>query len=195
MNAPTKPAVLAPVAPRTMAETGLGMVMMRDILLKTMFRMNLDLVTLIARQICLPVNVTQDLVDLARGQRLIEATGTLHATSGNEMGYQLTDAGRARALDALSQSEYYGAMPVPLDVYKDQVRRQSIRDITISRAQLVDAMGQLILPPDLLDQLGPAVTSGRSILMYGPPGNGKSSISNGIRAAMGDKIYVPRALE
>ena len=130
MNAPTKPSVLAPIAPRTMAETGLGMVMMRDILLKTMFRMNLDLVTLIARQICLPVNVTQDLVDLARGQKLIEATGTLHATSGNEMGYQLTDAGRARALDALSQSEYYGAMPVPLDVYKDQVRRQSISDIT-----------------------------------------------------------------
>ena len=195
MNAPTKPNVLAPVAPRTMADTGLGMVMMRDILLKTMFRMNLDLVTLIARQICLPVNVTQDLVDLARGQKLIEATGTLHATSGTEMGYQLTDAGRARALDALSQSEYFGAMPVPLEAYKAQVRRQSIRDITISRAELVKALGQLILPPDLLDQLGPAVTSGRSMLMYGPPGNGKSSISNGIRAAMSDRIYVPRALE
>jgi hypothetical protein len=27
--------------------------------------------------------------------------------------------------------------------------------------------------------------------MYGPPGNGKSSISNGIRDALGDKIYVP----
>jgi predicted ATPase with chaperone activity len=56
-------------------------------------------------------------------------------------------------------------------------------------------MGHLILPPDLLDNLGPAVTSGRSILLYGPPGNGKSSISNGIRDAMGDKIYIPRAIE
>ncbi len=195
MNVQTTPNVLAPNAPRSMAETGIGMVMMRDILLKTMFRMNLDLVTVISRQICLPVNVTQELVDLARSQRLLEATGTLHATSGNEMGYQLTDAGRARALDALSQSEYYGAMPVPLDSYKEQVKRQSIRNIKISRDQLIGAMGHLILPPDLLDNLGPAVTSGRSILMYGPPGNGKSSISNGIRAAMGDKIYIPRALE
>ncbi|PZR01080.1 MAG: ATPase [Cereibacter sphaeroides] len=195
MNVQTTPNVLAPVAPRTMAETGIGMVMMRDILLKTMFRMNLDLVSLVSRQICLPVNVTQELIDLARGQKLVEATGTLHATSGNEMGYQLTDAGRARALDALSQSEYYGAMPIPLDTYKEQVKRQSIRNIKISRSELIGAMGHLILPPDLLDQLGPAVTSGRSILMYGPPGNGKSSISNGIRAAMGDKIYVPRALE
>jgi hypothetical protein len=56
-------------------------------------------------------------------------------------------------------------------------------------------MGHLILPTDLIENLGPAVTSGRSILMYGPPGNGKSSISNGIRAALGDKIYIPRAIE
>ena len=55
-------------------------------------------------------------------------------------------------------------------------------------------MGHLILPNELLDHLGPAVGSGRSILMYGPPGNGKSSISNGIRDALGDKIYVPRAI-
>ncbi|MBD3766158.1 MAG: ATPase [Rhodobacterales bacterium] len=184
-----------PPPPRSLAETGLGTVMMRDILLKTMFRMNLDLVSQIARVICLPVPVTQELVDLARSQKLLEATGTLHATSGNEMGYQLTDTGRARALDALAQSEYYGAMPVPLPAYTQQVARQSVRNIRISRDRLVQAMGHLILPPDLLDHLGPAVTSGRSILMYGPPGNGKSSISNGIRAALGDRIYVPRALE
>jgi hypothetical protein len=58
-----------------------------------------------------------------------------------EMGYQLTDAGKARALDALSQSEYYGAMPVPLDRYREQVKRQSIRNIQITRDQLTAAMG------------------------------------------------------
>jgi hypothetical protein len=178
-----------------MAEVGLSGVMMRDILLKTIFRTNLDLVSAIAQVICLPIPVVQDLVDLARSQKLLEATGTLHATSGNEMGYQLTDAGKARALDALAQSEYYGAMPVPLEAYKVQVKRQSVRDVKLSREQLMRAMGHLILPPDLLANLGPAITSGRSILMYGPPGNGKSTISNGIRDAMGDKIYIPRALE
>ncbi|WYK05208.1 ATPase [Cereibacter sphaeroides f. sp. denitrificans] len=187
--------VTAPPAPRTLADTGLSLVMLRDILLKTMFRMNLDLVSQIAPVICLPAPLAQELVDLARSQRLVEATGTLHATSGNEMGYQLTDQGKARALDALSQSEYYGAMPVPLDRYRLQVERQSVRNIKLTRAQLTSAMGHLILPDELLDHLGPAVTSGRSILMYGPPGNGKSSISNGIRDALGDRIYVPRALE
>ncbi|MCX8507909.1 MAG: ATPase, partial [Rhodobacteraceae bacterium] len=187
--------VMAPAPPKTLAETGLNTVMMRDILLKTMFRMNLDLVSDISRNIALPIVLTQELIDLARSQRLLEATGTLHATSGNEMGYQLTDAGKARALDALSQSEYYGAMPVPLETYRAQIKRQSIRNIQMTRAQLTSAMGHLILPDSLLDHLGPAVGSGRSILMYGPPGNGKSSISNGIRDALGDKIYIPRAIE
>ena len=173
----------------------LPVIMMRDILLKTIFRKNIDMVSDIAEAVCLPRAVTQEIVDMAREQRFLEATGTLNANSGNEMGYQLTDAGKARAQDALAQSEYFGPMPVPLEVYSEQVKRQSIRNIMITRNELTQAMGHLVLPNSLLDHLGPAVSAGRSILMYGPPGNGKSSISNGIRDAMGDKIYVPRAIE
>ena len=187
--------VVAPPAPKRLEGMQLPMAMMRDILIKTMFRMNLTQVSDLSRAICLPIPVVQELVDLARSQLLLEATGTLNANNGNEMGYQLTDAGKSRAQDALRQSEYYGAMPVPLDVYREQIARQSIRNIQITREQLNAAMGHLILPDSLLDNLGPAVGAGRSILMYGPPGNGKSSISNGIRDALGDKIYVPRAIE
>ncbi|RYH01145.1 ATPase [Salipiger sp. IMCC34102] len=187
--------VVAPPRPKSLAEMQLPLPMMRDILIKTMFRMSATQASDIAGQICLPINVTQELIDMARGQLLLEATGTLSATAGNEMGYQLTEAGRARAADALKQSEYFGAMPVPLDVYSAQIKRQSIRNIQVSRARLEEAMGDLILPPALIGSLGPAVSSGRSVLMYGPPGNGKSSISNGIRDALGDKIYVPRAIE
>ncbi|ATG42485.1 ATPase [Phaeobacter sp. LSS9] len=194
MNMETS-AVMAPPSPRGLEQMQLPMVMMRDILLKTIFRKTCENVSEIAAAICLPIPVTQELVDIAREQKLLEATGTLNANSGNEMGYQLTDAGKARALDALSQSEYYGAMPVPLDIYREQVKRQSIRNILVTRQQLLGAMGHLVLPDSLLDHLGPAVSAGRSILMYGPPGNGKSSISNGIRDALGDNVYVPRAIE
>ncbi|CAD0184862.1 hypothetical protein RUESEDTHA_01745 [Ruegeria sp. THAF57] len=187
--------VMAPPTPKGLGEMQLPIVMMRDILLKTIFRKNVDTVSEVAAAVCLPGSVTQELIDIAREQKLLEATGTLNANSGNEMGYQLTDAGKARALDALSQSEYFGAMPVPLDVYREQVKRQSIRNIQVTRDQLTGAMGHLVLPDSLLDHLGPAVSAGRSILMYGPPGNGKSSISNGIRDALGDSVYVPRAIE
>ncbi|WP_418595376.1 ATPase [Ponticoccus sp. (in: a-proteobacteria)] len=189
--------VMAPPAPKRIEDMNLSIVMMRDIVLKTMFRKNTNTVSSLARAVCLPVPVTQELIDLSRGQGLIEAMGTMGAAGeiSSEMPYQLTDSGKARALDALAQSEYFGPMPVPLEVYREQVERQSIRNIQITRDQLTGAMGHLILPDDLIGNLGPAVSSGRSILMYGPPGNGKSSISNGIRDAMGDRIYVPRAIE
>ncbi len=188
--------VMAPPQPRTLDDMHLPPVMMRDIVLKTLFRKNLNSTRLLSKAICLPPPITQELIDMARSQALLEATGSTGIqNTSNEMGYQLTDSGKARAMDALSQSEYFGAMPVPLDVYAQQVKRQSIRNVQITREQLTNAMGHLVLPEDLLSNLGPAVSSGRSILMYGPPGNGKSSISNGIRDAMGDKIYIPRAIE
>ena len=195
MNMQITPGVQPPPPPKTMDDMQLPTVMMRDILLKTMFRKNLDTATEIAEALCLPRAVAQELIDIARGQKLLEATGTLNANSGHEMGFQLTDAGKNRAMDALAQSEYFGPMPVPLPAYRDQIKRQSIRNIQVTRDQLLGAMGHLVLPDNLLDHLGPAVSSGRSVLMYGPPGNGKSSISNGIRDAIGDKIYVPRAIE
>jgi len=146
MNMPIT-SVMAPPPPKTLAQMQLPPAMMRDILLKTMFRMNAEMVSHLSRVICLPAPVTQELVDLAHQQRLIEATGTLNANNGNEMGYQLTDQGKARAQDALKQSEYFGAMPVPLDVYSQQIKRQSIRNLTVTRDQLANAMGHLILPP------------------------------------------------
>ena len=184
----------APPALRKLADTGLQPVMLRDIMLKTVFRKSVETATEIAQAVALPVTLTTQLIDELRDMNLMQATGTLHATSSSEMGFQLTDAGKSRALDALSQSEYYGPMPVPLEAYKVQVKRQSIRDIHLTRQMLVDSMGHLIIPDDLIDQLGPAVGSGKSCLMYGPPGNGKSSIAEGIRAAMGDTIYIPHAL-
>jgi hypothetical protein len=194
MNIQTATAIQAPPAIKSLASTGLNNVLMRDILIKTIYRMSLSKVTDIARQVCLPIPQTIELVDQARGEKLIEAIATINPEQNSEASFQLTEAGKARAQDALSQSEYYGAMPVPLDLYREQIVRQSIRNVRITRRELKTAMGDLILPPTLMDDLGPAVSSGRSILMYGPPGNGKSSISNGIRAAMGDRIYVPRAV-
>ncbi len=67
--------VMAPPAPKRLEQMQLPMVMMRDILLKTMFRKNLEMVTELSRAVCLPIPVTQELVDLARTQKLVEATG------------------------------------------------------------------------------------------------------------------------
>ena len=187
--------VKAPPQPNSLAETGLTRVMLRDIFLKTVFRRHLSTASAIAEAICLPIGLTQELIEMVREQKLLEAMGNRDAEGSNEMAYELSDSGKSRALDALQQSEYYGAMPVPLEEYKAQTERQAVKNIYISKQKISDSMSHLVLPKGLLDELGPAINSGKSILMYGPAGNGKSSISNGIRDALGDKIYVPLAIE
>ncbi|MEM9394917.1 MAG: ATPase [Pseudomonadota bacterium] len=185
---------LAPSRPRSIADLGLPATMLQDILLKTMFRRSLTRASELSDAMSIPVPLVQDLIDTARQLKMVEALGSLTSSGSEEMRFALSDMGKARALDALAQSEYYGAVPVPLEHFAIQSERQSIKNITITADRLKQSMGHLVLPPDLLKHLGPAITSGRSVLLYGPPGNGKSSISNGIRDALGDHVYVPRAI-
>ncbi len=186
---------IAPLEPSTLKETGLSPVLAREIFLKTVFRKNLELASDMARELCVTVPVINELIAMCRTQNLIETLGNGDGGITTEMRYQMTETGKSRTLDALKQSEYFGALPVPMADFEAQVKRQTIRNVGITKANLEDAMSHLIIPDGLLDQVGPAVNSGRSILMYGPPGNGKSAISTGIRDAMGDKVFIPRVLE
>jgi hypothetical protein len=184
-----------PPVPMSLKATGLNPVFARDILIKTMFRKNVETVGDVERELCCSTPVALELIELARAQSLIEVKGFTGEGQGKLMRYQMSDSGKARALDALKQSEYFGALPIPLEIYKQQVALQSVADVGITRSALETAMSHLVVPDGLLAQLGPAVNSGKSILMYGPPGNGKSSIANAIRDALGDRIFVPKVLE
>ncbi len=184
-----------PPVPMSVEATGLDPVFARDILIKTMFRKNVETALDVERELCCSTPVALELIELARGQSLIEVKGFTGEGGSKVMRYQISDNGKARALDALKQSEYFGALPIPLEIYKKQVALQSVADVGITRSALEAAMSHLVVPQGLLTQLGPAVNSGKSILMYGPPGNGKSSIANAIRDALGDRIFVPKVLE
>lgn len=184
-----------PPVPLKLSEIGLEMTLMTGILLKTIFRRNLSDIVDIAEALAVSVPIAQELIDEIRTNGLIETLGAKGASTTASMRYQLTESGRARALDALQQSEYYGSLPVPLADFWKQTERQKVKDVNIRREDLENSLSHLVLPDGMLDQLGPAVNSGKSILFFGPPGNGKSSVSNGIRDALGDNIFLPRFLE
>jgi predicted ATPase with chaperone activity len=184
-----------PAVPLNLSDIGLEMTLMTGILLKTIFRRNLSDIVDIAEALAVSVPIAQELIDEIRTNGLIETLGARGASTTSSLRYQLTDTGRARALDALQQSEYYGSLPVPLADFWKQTERQKVKDVNIRREDLEQSLSHLVMPEGMLDQLGPAVNSGKSVLLFGPPGNGKSSISNGIRDALGDNIFLPRFLE
>ncbi len=194
MNAMIPPPSRQPAPPMQLSETGLDATFARDLLIKTIFRMSLQTPTEMAKACSVVPPIIEALIDICRAENLIETLGNRGASTAAELRYQLTDSGRARALDALAQSEYYGTFPVPLEMFETQSRQQSIGEVAIRREKLEDASGHLVMPQGLLEKLGPAVNSGRSILFYGPPGNGKSVLSEAIRDALGDAVFIPRTL-
>lgn len=184
----------APEAPKSMADTGLTENFLIDLMVKTIYRQGVERSSEIAAQMRLPMNVVESILDRAKAAKLVETLGQLGASMRAEMRYALTNKGREWAVDALSQSEYVGPAPVPMEQFATQVARQTIRRENLDEATLRRVLGHMILPDSLYDDLGPAVNSFSAILLYGPPGNGKSTISDAICEAFRDTIYLPHAL-
>lgn len=107
----------------------------------------------------------------------------------------MTEKGRQWATDALAQNQYIGPAPVSLAAYTHRIRSQRITNERVDRAAIETAFANLIVSDHFIQQIGPAINSGRSILLYGPPGNGKTSVAEKIGRIFNDVIYIPYCFE
>ncbi len=185
---------VAPAPPKVIEDTGLEPGFLLDLLVKTVYRMGLERPSDIGRAMKLPIGIVTQLIEMAQAQRMMETLGQLGASLTAEMRYTLSGKGREWALEALSQSEYFGPAPVTLENFSAQIERQSIRNITLTRPTLDRVFSELTLEPKLMEKLGPAANCAASVLLYGPPGNGKSTIAEAICTAFGGAVYFPYAL-
>jgi DNA-binding PadR family transcriptional regulator len=179
--------------PTTIAETGLAADNVEALVLKVLYAGEMSGRAL-SDQIKITYGILEPIIAQARLEQLIEvkrATGV--GTAGYE--YALTDRGRDRTKQFFEVNGYVGPAPVPLDQYVRYVRELGREDTIIDREVIASGFTNLIVEDDLLDQLGPAVSTRRAMFLYGPPGNGKSAMSAGIGRALGDAIYIPYALD
>jgi predicted ATPase with chaperone activity len=185
----------APSAPENLAQTGLTTGFLNDLLLRTLYVRGSLLGLDMARLTCLPFKVIEESLAFLKNEKAVEVMG------GDLIGrisykFTLTELGRRRASEAMKMCSYVGPAPVPLDDYVEQVYRQAVTSINISPEALKASFGHLVISDELFNAVGPAIVSGKSVFIYGPPGNGKTAITQAVGNFMntsGGDIYVPFA--
>lgn len=180
-----------PQEPRTLQDTGLSEAFVEDLILKYLAGVGSDSGRSIADVLCLPLAILEDLFASMRSRQDISPTGS--AMLGDHI-YRLSDAGRERALRAMRECAYVGPAPVPLDDYVSSVHAQSIANEKPRRRQLEKAFSDIHVEPEMLRQLGPAINAGKGMFIYGPPGNGKTTIAERITRCFGQNILIPHAI-
>lgn len=187
-----------PAAPRSVRDTGLNIGFLTDLALKVLYFESYLSGRELAEKMALPfAGVVDQILEFLKREKSCEVRGTgAGGLSEATYEYVLTAKGREMARDALERSQYAGWAPVPLAIYNDSVRLQGLKEVTVHQRHLRQALGHLVINEATFEQVGPAVNSGRSIFLFGNPGNGKTSIAEAIGSILmeGD-IYIPYAVE
>jgi len=201
VNEPTPPSLngegtFLPAEPRTIEDTGLGLGFLSDLTLKILYYQSNVTGAEIADRMRLPFsNVVERVLELLKREMLIEIKGAGGLAQASYQ-YAITDKGIARAHSILDRSQYVGPAPVPLAIYNDGIRRQPMMTRSVREQTLRQAAAHLVLGDAMIDRLGPALNSGRSIFLYGAPGNGKTVIAESIgQVVLGAEMYIPHAVE
>ena len=163
-------------APETIGQSGVGHRLLVDLVLKLIHIEGLTTASALSARSRLPIALIAELLDELRQLALLETLGTHGRDFAAELRYSLTGKGQDWAMAALERSQYVGPAPVSLEAFREQVERQRLAGEPVGPEQLMRSFGQLVLPEDLLARLGPAVNSGKSMLLYGASGNGKTAI-------------------
>jgi predicted ATPase with chaperone activity len=190
------PAIVAtPPAPMTLEATGLSMDLVVQLVLKTLHFAGELTGTALGERLGLHYNAIRPAIDLLKSLRHVEIAGG-SLLGGASFQYRITHAGPTRAALFLEQNRYVGRAPVPLDQYQ-AYRRAFTREAphAATRDRVRSAFSHLVVNDDILDQLGPAINAGRSLFIYGPPGNGKTVMSQAIRNLLEGGIAIPYAIE
>lgn len=181
---------LAP-RPRSLKDTGLSKDFVAELLLKHLYNGGVLDLRQLAERSALAGPVVETTLNFLRAEAYVEVRGS---SGGVGLRYALTDRGRAGALDALMRSGYVGPAPVPLDEYERVSVAQSVHRCVITRNTMHEAFAEVVIRESLLDQLGPALQSGRAIFVYGPAGTGKTYTVQRLPRMLGDTILIPHAI-
>lgn len=194
---PASTTITPPPSPKTLADVGMSTTQLGEMILRMLYLQGSMTGFEVAGQLRLPYGLVDRPLRFLCDERCLEVVG------GQVLGrvsyrFQMTDLGRVRAREAFDQCRYVGPAPVKLSDYVEYCRRQTVAGMPCNEQTLASAFSELIVRDGLLEELGPAVCSGRSVFLYGPSGNGKTMVAKGLGRMLnehGGDIFVPYAVQ
>jgi predicted ATPase with chaperone activity len=185
--------------PQTFDDLGLPEIFLANLTLKHCFYMDVFTLANLGERLKLSTTILTQLVEYLKKEKFVEVRGPdalrpLASPLSLALRYALTDGGKSRAAQLLEHDAYVGPVPVTLEDYWQQVGEQRIKLTAVTLPRLHQVFEGLVLSPQMLEQLGPAAVSGRPLFLYGPPGNGKTTIAVRLGEIWDDPILVPYAL-
>ena len=191
VEATPAPEAFLPPQIETLAEAKVPEDLVRALIYKLLFSRGDLAGRACAGEVGMPPKPVIEMLTEMKGRQHVVYAGT---TSTSDFCYRLTDEGREQGKRYLEESMYVGPVPVRLEDYVDSVHAQTITAETPRRAQLEEAFSDLLIEEAMFARLGPAINSGKGMLLYGFPGNGKTSIAERITKCFGSSMWIPYAI-
>jgi MoxR-like ATPase len=178
--------------PESVSELDVRQSVPEDLLLKTVYLSGSLSILELCEKLRLSFAVTNELLGRLRVDSLCMVTGA----TGFVAQIAITSQGRLRAAELLAQNQYWGAAPVSLENYVEQVRKQSVQRVEVRAAQVNRAFAHLVIDRETLNRFGTALNSGSSILLYGPAGVGKTTMAEVLSRVIAEgEVWIPYAVE
>jgi len=193
VRAPLDP--LHPRIPICLEDTGLTTTLMVELLVKVLCRLGASSGTALAQAIRLPYEILEPLLEQLERDQFVSFQDAGQGREAESRPIALTRRGVALAERCQTCLGYDGPAPVPLDDYVAAIRAHGMRHRKVPKACLVDQLSHLVLEDAVYDVLGPALSDGKGILVYGPAGNGKTNVCQHLIGCFDDPVLIPYAVE